>query len=126
MDLTGRIAIIHRGTCVSAIKVALSQSLGAVAVIIYNNTPGTLNGYSLQRFSVPEGEYLPTGGITEANGEAIVARLAAGEDLIADLSSLTEGFTTFIFLYTTIETKALLLSMFLSCLRLNSTRLDLC
>lgn len=93
-DLTGKIALIFRGTCVSAIKVALAQSKGAVGALIYNNVPGTLDGYALQRISTPEGSYVPTGGISQADGEALVALIDAGQDLVAHLSTSTRNATT--------------------------------
>jgi PA domain-containing protein len=37
VDLTGKIALIQRGTCTFVEKVALAQSLGAAAVLIFND-----------------------------------------------------------------------------------------
>lgn len=48
-----------------------------------------MEGKSLQKISTSEGPYVPTGGITKADGLALVARLDAGEELIGDLSTLT-------------------------------------
>lgn len=53
-----------------------------------------MNGYSLQRVSTPEGPYVPTGGITRPDGDAIIALLDSGVEVIADLSTLTVPKTT--------------------------------
>ena len=39
-DMTGKIALILRGTCFFSDKVANAQGAGAIGVIIYNHTPG--------------------------------------------------------------------------------------
>jgi Zn-dependent M28 family amino/carboxypeptidase len=41
---TGNIALISRGACTFATKATNAQAAGASAVVIYNNTAGTLNG----------------------------------------------------------------------------------
>ena len=78
---------MFRGTCQSAVKVALAGARGAVGALIYNNVDGNLDGYSLQRLSTPEGPYVPTGGISQADGLALIEKLDAGIDVIADLST---------------------------------------
>jgi len=55
-----------------------------------------MNGYSLQKISTPEGPYVPTGGISKADGQALVAQLDAGVEIIADLSTLTVNKTTLV------------------------------
>ena len=55
-----------------------------------------MNGYSLQKISTPEGPYVPTGGISRADGQALVAQLDAGVEIIADLSTLTVNKTTLV------------------------------
>ncbi|MFJ4874405.1 M28 family metallopeptidase [Streptomyces sp. NPDC088745] len=71
---TGKIALIKRGGCPFAQKQAIAAEAGAAAAIIYNNVPGDLNG-TLN--SAAEGK-LPTGGITQAEGEALAAEIAKG------------------------------------------------
>lgn len=39
-DLTGKIALVFRGTCKSGIKVNNAGLLNAVGAIVYNNSPG--------------------------------------------------------------------------------------
>ncbi|KAF2001660.1 Zn-dependent exopeptidase [Amniculicola lignicola CBS 123094] len=87
-DLTGSIALIFRGTCESGIKVGNAVAKGAVGVIIYNNSPGTLEGYSLQKFEDPAAPYVPTGGVSQSAGEALAAQLDAGTKINADLTTL--------------------------------------
>jgi Zn-dependent M28 family amino/carboxypeptidase len=86
---------VFRGTCQSAVKVAIGASKGAVGAIVYNNVAGDLKGYSLQRLSTPEGPYVPTGGISQADGEALVALLQGGATLNADLTTLAKPIVTY-------------------------------
>ncbi|MEV4611441.1 M28 family metallopeptidase [Kitasatospora sp. NPDC049258] len=76
---TGRIALIKRGGCSFAVKQATAAAAGAVGAIVYNNTDGDLNG----TLGDPEVARIPTGGITRARGEALAARVAAGEVTVA-------------------------------------------
>lgn len=75
-------------------KVALAGARGAVGAIVYNNVEGNLDGYSLQRISTPEGPYVPTGGISQADGLALISRLDAGETITADLATIMSTTTT--------------------------------
>lgn len=93
-SVAGSIILVLRGDCQSAQKVALGAAVGAVGAIVYNNVEGNLDGYSLQRISTPEGPYVPTGGISQADGLALLARLNAGEEVVADLSTTTKVTTT--------------------------------
>ncbi|CAG8981895.1 hypothetical protein HYALB_00013809 [Hymenoscyphus albidus] len=57
-DLTGKIALILRGDCQSAVKDAYAGAANASGVLIYNTGNAiysTMNGYSLQLVSTPEG-----------------------------------------------------------------------
>lgn len=83
-----------RGDCQSAVKVALAGARGAAGAIVYNNVEGSLDGYSLQRISTPEGPYVPTGGISQADGLALIAKLEAGETITADLATVMSTSTT--------------------------------
>lgn len=94
-DLTGSIILVFRGTCQSAVKVALGASRGAIGAIVYNNVPGNLDGYSLQRVTTPEGPYVPTGGISQSDGEALVAQLESGISLTADLTTVARDIVTY-------------------------------
>ncbi|MEE1754227.1 M28 family metallopeptidase [Streptomyces sp. SP18CS02] len=71
---TGKIALIKRGGCTFADKQIQAAAAGATGAIIYNNGPGTMSG----TLSAPENGRIPTGGITQAEGEALAADLAKG------------------------------------------------
>lgn len=74
-DFTGKIALIKRGGCSFAEKQAAAATAGAAGAAIYNNTEGALSGTLGE---VAAGK-IPTGGLTQAEGEKLVADLAAGE-----------------------------------------------
>ncbi|MEU0990703.1 M28 family metallopeptidase [Streptomyces sp. NPDC005953] len=71
---TGKIALIKRGGCTFAEKQAAAAVAGATGAIIYNNTAGALGGTLSDLASAK----IPTGGVTQAEGEKLVADLAAG------------------------------------------------
>ncbi|MFE5716188.1 M28 family metallopeptidase [Streptomyces sp. NPDC056501] len=71
---TGKIALIKRGGCSFAIKQQQAAAAGAVGALIYNNAAGVLSG----TLGDPASGKLPTGGITQAEGEGLVADLAKG------------------------------------------------
>ncbi|CAI4214017.1 unnamed protein product [Parascedosporium putredinis] len=52
-----------------------AKAAGAAAVIVYNNVEGSLAG----TLGDPFGEYLPIVGISQADGQALIAALEAGE-----------------------------------------------
>lgn len=85
LDVKDKIVLVQRGTCPDATTLAgrmkPAAAAGAAAVIIYNNiepkvTAGTLSNPN------PE-EYVSTGFINLSDGEALVARLQAGEEIEA-------------------------------------------
>ncbi|MGX6742311.1 M28 family metallopeptidase [Streptomyces xantholiticus] len=71
---TGKIALIKRGGCTFADKQAAAAGAGAVGAIVYNNTEGVLSGTLGDQASAK----IPTGGITQAEGEKLAAELAQG------------------------------------------------
>ncbi|WP_436773098.1 M28 family metallopeptidase [Yinghuangia sp. YIM S09857] len=71
---TGKVALVRRGGCSFAQKQQQAAGAGAVGVIVYNNTPGALNG----TLGDPAAGLVPTGGVTQADGEALAAQVAAG------------------------------------------------
>ncbi|KAF2129668.1 Zn-dependent exopeptidase [Dothidotthia symphoricarpi CBS 119687] len=73
-EVSGKIALISRGTCTFGAKATTAKAAGAAAVIIYNNLPlqalsGTLGAV---------GTYAPTVGVTQEVGNQIIAAIAAG------------------------------------------------
>lgn len=67
-EVEGKIALISRGTCEFGLKSALAGVAGAVGAIIYNNAPTPLGSGTLGPPPRPEGEYIPTVGVAQANG----------------------------------------------------------
>ena len=76
VDLSGDddIAIVSRGDCAFAAKAVAAGEAGAEAVIIYNNTAGALNG----TLGGVEPTSAPATGVTQAVGEELLAKMAAG------------------------------------------------
>ncbi|MEU0129794.1 MULTISPECIES: M28 family metallopeptidase [unclassified Streptomyces] len=90
-DFTGRIALIKRGGCSFAEKQAAAAVAGAAGAVVYNNTEGVLSGTLGDAASGK----IPTGGLTRAEGEKLVADLAGGEVEVAfEIRELQEERTT--------------------------------
>lgn len=88
---TGRIALIERGGCSFADKQAAAAEAGAAGAVIYNNTEGALSG---TLGDVASGK-IPTGGLTQGEGEKLVADLAKGEVKVSfEIRELQEERTT--------------------------------
>jgi Zn-dependent M28 family amino/carboxypeptidase len=94
-SLEGKVALIKRGTCSYGIKVQLAAAKGASAVVAYNNAEGTLEGYSLQVFPDAAKPFVPTVGITQGQGEALLAQIQAGVNINIALSSKANLTTTY-------------------------------
>jgi Zn-dependent M28 family amino/carboxypeptidase len=65
----GHVALVSRGTCAFALKASNASAAGADAVVIYNNTGGTLNGTLGDTFSLD----LPVVSVTQELGQQLVA-----------------------------------------------------
>lgn len=82
LDVKGKIVLVQRGTCPDGTTLAgrmkPAAAAGAAAVIIYSDNVSNVTAGTL---SNPNPEYVPTGYINQADGNAIVARLKAGESL---------------------------------------------
>ncbi|KAJ4357267.1 uncharacterized protein N0V89_001842 [Didymosphaeria variabile] len=85
LDVADKIVLVQRGACPDgttfAGRMKPAAAAGAMAVILYNNvetpvTAGTLSNPN------PE-EYVPTGFINLSDGEALGARIEAGEEVTA-------------------------------------------
>ncbi|MFD4371565.1 M28 family metallopeptidase [Streptomyces sp. NPDC058486] len=88
---TGKIALIKRGGCSFAIKQQNAGAAGAAGAIVYNNVAGVLSG---TLGDVAAGA-VPTGGITLAEGEQLVADLAKGPvNLSFEIRELQQKRTT--------------------------------
>jgi hypothetical protein len=74
-NLTGRIALVDRGTCGFAVKVKNAQSAGAIAALIVDNVAG---GPPVGMSGVDPTITIPSVRITLADGNAVKAALASG------------------------------------------------
>jgi aminopeptidase Y len=63
----GNIALIRRGGCTFATKATNAFNAGAAGVVIYNNSPGTLNGTLGSTFTLD----IPVTAVTQATGDQL-------------------------------------------------------
>jgi subtilisin family serine protease len=76
-DLTGTVALIERGECAFAEKVANAEAAGAVGTIVYNNAPGNFDG-TLGDYE-SEG---PSASLSQQEGQLLRADVEAGVTLV--------------------------------------------
>ncbi|EPE27057.1 Zn-dependent exopeptidase [Glarea lozoyensis ATCC 20868] len=88
-DLTGKIALISRGSCTFVIKASFAEAAGALGTVIYNNvSPGVIAGSG-------EGDFGPVLSITLTDGQALVAKLATGATVIGTMNVDIDSITTY-------------------------------
>lgn len=81
-EISGKIAVVRRGSCTFAAKVEECQAAGALAVIVVNNvagTPVTMGGNS----SIVN---IPAIMISQANGEAFITAIQSGTVINGSIS----------------------------------------
>jgi hypothetical protein len=85
LDVEGKIVLVMRGACPDgstlAGRIKPAAAAGAAAVIVYNDGPSKVTGGTLSNPN-PE-EYVPAGYINQDDGQALVERLNAGEEIEA-------------------------------------------
>lgn len=85
IDVKGKIVLVERGTCPDKTTIAgrirAAKKAGAAHVILYNNIPTKVTGGTLSKPD-PEG-YVSSGFINQVDGQALKARLEAGEEIEA-------------------------------------------
>jgi minor extracellular serine protease Vpr len=86
-SMAGKIALIRRGTCTFYVKAMNAQNAGAIGVVLYNNTTGTLTPAVAGTPPVT----IPVVMITQADGAVINSRLDAGP---VDLTWTAETIST--------------------------------
>lgn len=88
-DLKGKIALVERGTIAFADKVANATAAGANAVLIYNNVAGALKS------NLPStGEFVPTLGLTKAEGDKLKASIEKEQTVTATVKVLGAAMVT--------------------------------
>lgn len=71
IDVTGKIALVKRGSTTFSEKVLMAQAKGAVGVIVYNNQDGTIN----MNLADAQGTLtIPAVSITKQAGDALAAK----------------------------------------------------
>ena len=86
VEVTGTIAVVSRGGCSFAEKAVAAAGAGAAGVVIYNNVEEMLFGTLGQEGLVQ----VPVAGMGLADGQAVVAAVAAGTELTLDTRFHTE------------------------------------
>src|SRR5690606_32725356 len=84
-EVSGNIALIKRGECEFGLKTSLAGAAGAAGAIIYNNAEGDVSGGTLGQINRPEGPYITVGSISGAAGEALVADIKNGVEIVGHL-----------------------------------------
>jgi Zn-dependent M28 family amino/carboxypeptidase len=95
-DFTGAIALIQRGTCDFAVKVANAEAAGAIGVIIFNEGQDALDrsGVLLGTLGAPSD--IPVIGTTYAIGAALTEQLMSGPvQASITTNTISETRTTF-------------------------------
>ncbi|MCE1180334.1 MAG: M28 family peptidase [Micrococcales bacterium] len=92
VDVAGKIAVVSRGVCAFSQKALAAAEAGAAAAIVYNNADGALNG----TLGGINDAFVPITGVTQAEGQALLAAMAAGPVVVKfDLQKTVENRTTF-------------------------------
>nr|WP_237399314.1 M28 family peptidase [Rathayibacter iranicus] len=81
LDATGKVALVSRGTCSFLEKSIAAGAAGASAILIYDNAPSdALNG----TYGGQDEAAIPGVGLTQAEGQALLAALPAEATLVVD------------------------------------------
>jgi len=91
-SISGNIAVLRRGGCEFGTKVLAAENEGAIAVIVVNNAPGA--PIAMGPGAVGDQVTIPSIMITQAEGDAIIAGLEAGDILngsIMNNSTFVDG-----------------------------------
>ncbi|UQS21994.1 M28 family metallopeptidase [Amycolatopsis thermalba] len=87
--VAGKIVLVPRGSCPFAQKQAAAADAGAIGAVIYNNVAGPLNG----TLGDPAAARIPTGGISQADGQALSG--LNGATVTLDLREFREERTSY-------------------------------
>ncbi len=81
VEAAGTIAVVSRGACTFAEKAVAAEGAGAVGVVVYNNVEELLFGTLGEEGLVS----IPVAGSGMADGQAVAAAVAAGDDVVLTL-----------------------------------------
>ena len=82
-DLVGKIVVIRRGTCEFGFKILAAENAGAIAVIMVNNEEG--GPITMGAGEVGGSVTIPSIMVGQADGEALISALQAGQSIEASL-----------------------------------------
>ena len=85
--LNGKIALINRGTCTFVSKCLAAQAAGAIGVMIMNNLPSGLPPMGGSDPTIT----IPCVGISQAEGNAIIANLGGGVNVTLGLHATLQA-----------------------------------
>ncbi|KAK2013592.1 subtilase [Colletotrichum eremochloae] len=85
-DLSGKIVLVKRGTCTFVVKAQNAAAAGAKYIMLYNNAPGA---GSVSVSAVPQ--ILGVGMTTPAQGEAWLEAIAAGSEVVLQMTDPAKG-----------------------------------
>ena len=89
VKVAGAVVLIRNGVCDSAAKSVLAKKAGALGVLSSDDNAQTaiLDSAAVEILrKLPYGAFLPTAGISQVTGDALLASLEAGKNMLADLS----------------------------------------
>lgn len=86
-EVSGKVALVLRGSCDFGTKVALAGAAGAAAILIRNNQAGSISG-TLGSKTRPEGPYVPAASLSKERGDALAERIAGGETVTANIDNI--------------------------------------
>ncbi|PGL72930.1 S8 family serine peptidase [Bacillus sp. AFS055030] len=88
-DVTGKIALVERGSYALVDKIKFAKKYGAKAVLLYNNVEGHVGAYLGEASG-----FIPTFSVTQQDGQVLKTKVAAGNNkfTFTDVTvSKTEG-----------------------------------
>ncbi|MEH7513945.1 S8 family serine peptidase [Gottfriedia acidiceleris] len=74
-DVTGKIALVERGTYALADKIKFAKKHGAKAVLLSNNVEGHIGAYLGEA-----SDFIPTFSVTQQDGQALMTQVAGGNN----------------------------------------------
>lgn len=80
-EAEGAVVLLSRGQCSFGEKAVAAKIAGASVLLVYNNEPGMLSG----TLGDPYLDYAPALGLTQEDGQALVASIQAGEEVSAEV-----------------------------------------